>query len=341
MTVISGVTRSIASSPLIANPALSALLVPSPTTSPSELKVHLIDVGQGDSILIDLGETEILIDGGDRSPGVVTYLNNYVDGAIEAMVATHPHADHIGGLIAVLAYFNVNSIWLNGDTSTSQTYIDFMSAANSEGAAIYIAKRGDQIKVGSLVLNVLNPPQPLFTSTNNNSIVLLLRYGDTDFLFTGDAEKEAEESMVAAHLIPDVEVLKVGHHGSNTASTSQFLQAAKPEVAIYMAGIGNNYGHPHDETIAALREIGAEIYGTDINGTIIVTTDGKSYYVQVEKTLPGDANHDGKINALDIAKVERIIALLDSATSGADANQDGKLNALDITKVERIIAGLD
>ena len=327
LTVISGEMHPVASSPI-------------PPTS--LLKVHFIDVGQGDSILIDLGETEILIDGGGRSPGVVAYLNNYVEGAIEAMVATHPHADHIGGLIAVLDNFSVNTIWLNGNTSTSQTYTDFISAVNSEGAAIFITKRGDQISVQSLVLNVLNPPQSSLSGTNDNSIVLLLNYGDTDFLFTGDAEAEAEASMLAAHLIPDVEVLKVGHHGSRTSSTSQFLQEAKPEVALYTAGVGNSYGHPHQETIAALHEIGVEIYGTDINGTVIVTTDGKSYYVQVEKpVLSGDANQDGKINTLDITKVERILAKLDSATLRADANQDGKLNALDITKVERIIAGLN
>ncbi len=260
-----------------------------PTTPPpSPLRVHFIDVGQGDSILVDLGETEILIDGGDKWPGVVTYLQEYVDGAIEAVVATHPHADHIGGLIAVAAHFDVDSFWLNGDTSTSQTYSEFMSSINAEGAEIHVAKRGDQIEVGNLFLDVLNPPQPLLGSTNNKSIVLLLSYGDTDFLFTGDAEAEAEASMVSAYLIPDVEVLKVGHHGSKTASSRQFIEAARPEVAIYMAGEGNSYGHPHEETIATLDDFGAVIYGTDIHGTIIVETNGTTYNVQVVPAGTGD-----------------------------------------------------
>jgi len=129
---------------------------------------------------------------------------------------------------------------------------------------------------------VLNP-QSLLGSTNNNSIVLLLSFGDTDFLFTGDAEAETEASMLAAHLVPDVEILKVGHHGSKTASSKQFLRAALPEVAVYMAGVGNRYGHPHVETILALQAIGAEIYGTDTRGTILITTDGKSYEVHTEK----------------------------------------------------------
>jgi competence protein ComEC len=242
-------------------------------------------VGQGDSILVDLGETEVLIDGGDRLPGVVSYLSGYVDGDIEVMVATHPHADHIGGLIAVLDTFTVDEIWLNGDTSTSATYKDFMERVNSEGAEVTVARRGDTIATGGLVFHVLHPVAPLAEETNNNSIVLLLSYGDIDFLFMGDAQQEAEAAMlVAADMpVPDVEILKVGHHGSRTASSPDFLAATKPEVAIYMAGLGNTYGHPHQETLTALSQIGATIYGTDVSGTITVTTNGETYSVSTER----------------------------------------------------------
>ena len=250
--------------------------------SKGELKVHFIDVGQGDSILVDLGETEILIDGGGKSPGVIEYLSDYVDGAIEAMVATHPHADHIGGLIEVLDIFQVAEIWLNGDTSTSETYSQFTSSVNSEGAQVYEARRGDSIEVGELTFKVLHPVN-LDDTTNNNSIVLSLSYGEIDFLFTGDAEQEAETSMLTEGIVPDVEVLKVGHHGSSSSSSAQFLDAVNPEIAIYMAGEGNSYGHPHQETIAALAEVSAKIYGTDIHGNIIITTDGEGYTKQLEK----------------------------------------------------------
>jgi len=259
-----------------------------PTTPPpaeGELAVHFIDVGQGDAILIDLGETEVLIDGGDKSPGVVAYLNNYVDGPLEAMVATHPHADHIGGLIGVLDAFEVDEIWLNGDTGTSETYSQFMSVVNSEGAQVYEAKRGDTIEVGELTFSVLHPVN-LSGTTNNNSIVLSLSYGQVDFLFTGDAEQEAEASMLMEGVVPDVEVLKVGHHGSKTASSPDFLAVTSPEIAIYMASEGNTYGHPHEETIEALLAVGAEIYGTDIHGTIVVTTNGEEYELQLEKQAP-------------------------------------------------------
>ncbi len=249
------------------------------------LTVHFIDVGQGDSIFLDLGDTEVLIDGGEKSPGVVSYIDDYIDGPLEVMVATHPHTDHIGGLIAVLDAFEVDEIWLNGDTTTSQTYSQFMSAVNSEGTEVFTARRGDTIQAGNLTFNVLNPAN-LSGTINNNSIVLSLSYGQVDFLFTGDAEQEAEASMLAEGIVPDVEILKVGHHGSRTASSIQFLQAAEPECAIYMAGQGNSYGHPHQETITSLCEVGAEIYGTDIHGTVIVTTDGVTYSVLPSSDLP-------------------------------------------------------
>jgi competence protein ComEC len=257
---------------------------PAPTQTKGELKVHFIDVGQGDSILIDLGETEVLIDGGEKSPGVVSYLDKYVDGPLEVMVATHPHADHIGGLIAVLDTFQVEQIWHNGDTSTSKTYTEFMSAVHSEGAPVHTGRRGDKISAGELSFTILNP-STLAGTTNNNSIVASLSYGNVDFLFTGDAEQEAEAAMLAASDIPvpEVEILKVGHHGSRTASSKDFLAVTSPEVAVYMAGKGNSYGHPHQETLDALDQIGAKIYGTDVNGTIIVTTDGAAYTIQTTK----------------------------------------------------------
>jgi len=256
-----------------------------PPTELETLTVHFIDVGQGDSILLDLGDIEMLIDGGDKSPGVVSYIDDYVDGPLEVMVATHPHADHIGGLIGVLDAFEVYHILLNGDTSTSATYSQFMSAVNSEDAEVSVENRGNVFAVNNLTFNVLHPIN-LSGDTNNNSIVLSLSYGQIDFLFTGDVEQEAEASMLAEGIVPDVEILKVGHHGSNTASSLQFLQAVGPECAIYMAGEGNSYGHPHEETIINLCEVGAEIYGTDIHGNIIITTDGETYNLLTSSNVP-------------------------------------------------------
>jgi len=265
--------------------SITAHFVSTPPPPNGAVKVHFIDVGQGDAILIDLGETEILIDGGKATPGVIGYLNSFVDGPLEIMVATHPHADHIGGLIAVLTAFEVQEVWHNGDTSTSQTYTNFMSAVEAEGALVHVATRGDEINAGLLTFMVLHPVTPT-GSINNNSIVLTLTYGEIDFLFTGDAETGAEASMIGAGVVPSVEILKVGHHGSDTASSQSFLAVVQPETAIYMAGEGNSYGHPHAETISALQAIGASIYGTDVHGTIVIITDADGTVYDVEPTNP-------------------------------------------------------
>ena len=203
------------------------------------------------------------------------------------MIATHPHADHIGGLIAVLDNFQIEQIWHNDDINTTQTYDEFMTAVQAEGAEVNIAKRGEEINAGELTVIIFNP-YVLGEDTNNNSIVLSLSYGEIDFLFTGDAEHEAEGDMLVQSIVPlpDVEILKVCHHGSRTACSEMFLEFISPEVAIYMAGEGNRYHHPHAETIFALNSINADIYGTDNFGDVVVITDGETYKIETEKVWP-------------------------------------------------------
>jgi len=259
------------------------------TTPPSDrldqLVVHFIDVGQGDAILIDYGTYEMLIDGG-RWGDCAAYVPNYIDGALEVMVATHPDADHIGGLGEILDILDVEQIWLNGDEASTQTYTDFMAKVNTEGAQVHQAQRGDQISLGALTFDILHPALPLDSDKNENSIVLELSFGQVDFLFTGDAGSGAETSMLAASLIDDIDILKVSHHGSKYCSTANFLAAAQPEIAIYSAGANNTYGHPAPETITRLCNIGAIIYGTDVHGSIVVMTDGITYDIYPSNDVP-------------------------------------------------------
>jgi competence protein ComEC len=260
-----------------------AILVSCLPAPDSNLKVHFIDVGQGDSILIDLGDKEILIDAGEENPGVVNYIRPYIDGKLEVLIATHPHADHIGGLPEVLRNFEVMDIWMNGDQSDSQTYKELLNLAKAKNTTVHTAKRGDVVQTGALNLQVLNPAQPFFKDINNNSIVLNMHYGDIDFLFMGDAEQEAEEAMLLSPdiQIPDCDVLKVGHHGSATATSQDFLSIIKPETAIYMAGKDNKFKHPHQVVIDRLVANGSKVYGTDLNGNLLISTNGNTYNVSV------------------------------------------------------------
>ncbi|MBM2832717.1 MAG: beta-lactamase protein [Dehalococcoidia bacterium] len=252
-----------------------------PGTGVGTLQVHFIDVGQGDSILIQApdGKT-MLIDGSEANSAALEYLKSKGINHLDLVVATHPHADHIGGLVQVLKAIPVAKVITSGQPTTTKTYENFLDAIAAAKAEYVEVKRGDTVRLGYLTFSVLHPISSEGDDLNNGSVVLHLEYGQVSFLFTGDAEKEAEGSVSVSSVSPvKAMILKVGHHGSRTASSRAFLALVEPEVAIYSAGKGNNYGHPHPEAIAALKAAGARIYGTDVNGTVIVTTDGKTYSV--------------------------------------------------------------
>lgn len=259
--------------------AANELLISDPGSSLDPLQVHFINVGKGDAILIDLGKTEILIDGGRELPGIVDYLSHYVDGPLEIVIATHPHDDHIGGLVEVLAEFHVGQIWHSGEEINRRLCREFMKAIEVEGAETFVARLGDTIEVEGLVFRVLNPAN-LDGSTNDNSIVLMFSYGTIDFLFAADAEKAAERHMLEQSIFPveQVEILKVGHHGLTASSSPEFLHTVQPVVAVVMSN------HPENKpTLSALKEMGADVFVTSVNGTIVIDTDGHEFIVRCER----------------------------------------------------------
>jgi competence protein ComEC len=267
---------------------LETICLGAATNVASNIAVHFIDVGQGDSILIDTPEKDVLIDGGPAAAGsvVLSYLGSLNITRIQIVIATHPHEDHIGGLSAILnSTISVNEIMVNGETYSSKTYNDFMTLAYSH--SITVAQRGQTIVLTDTAnLSVFNPIQPLEFSAandhdyvNDNSIVVRLQAGNTSFLFTGDAEGDAEQSMLNAGLDLRSDVLKVGHHGSSYSTTGQFLSAVSPSYAIISVG-ENPYGHPAPSTIQRLISYGATVYETSQSGTIVASTDGTSITFQ-------------------------------------------------------------
>jgi competence protein ComEC len=246
------------------------------------LTVYFIDVGQGDSIFIDTSGLDVLVDGGTRTVGVavVNFLQNLGVDHIDLLVATHMDADHIGGLIAVLnSSVQVGEVLVNNQTGTTVTYSDFMSLANTH--SVVAAQRGDVYVLAEDVnFTVLNPVQPLeFSEQNENSVVMRLQIGGSSFLLMGDAEASTEESILLSGLEVDSDVLKVGHHGSNSSTTDAFLSAVSPSMAVISAGLNNPYGHPHQETLDKLFAHQVTVYGTYQSGTVIISANSTSIQV--------------------------------------------------------------
>lgn len=240
------------------------------------LEVHFIDVGQGDSILIREEDESILIDGGKRSDAttVVDYLKNQDIEEIKYLIGTHPHEDHIGGLRKVVDNFQVKNIIMPDISHNTKTFEDLLDSIMNKGLSITIGKSGDIYNLKEAELLFLAPNSKEYSNVNDYSIVSKLEYGNTSFLLTGDAEKESEKEMVENHLDKlRSDVLKLGHHGSNTSTTEEFLDAVNPSIGIITVGKDNTYGHPSEEVINRLEDMNVQIMRTDLDGNIIIKSD--------------------------------------------------------------------
>ena len=243
---------------------------------------HFIDVGQGDATLIRTSEGHVLIDGGDRHAGpiVVRYLRRARVSRIEYVVATHPHADHIGGLIDVLGAFEVGTIIMPRVAHTTITFERFIEAIEENNIPVREPVPGETIVMGDAVFTIVAPNSSGYANLNDYSVSLLLSYGTVRFLFTGDAEAVSEAEMLERGHDLFAQVLHVGHHGSRTSTTQPFLDAVSPLVAVISVGADNQFGHPHAEVVNRLMAAGATIYRTDRHGTIRISTDGRSLTVR-------------------------------------------------------------
>ncbi len=290
---------------------LAALLFCAVAAFGELLEVHLIDVGQGAAVLLRTGEAAVLVDAG-RDETVAVYLASVGIGSLDLAVATHAHADHIGGFEHVLRAMPVRRLWYNGQTHTTRTFERFIDAVLDSAAAYHEPSRGEQVEFEKLVITVLHPRRSAADYTghlHDMNIVVRAEYGEFSVLLTGDAEVDAELEIIRSGMETASTVLKLGHHGSRTSSSLQFLRAVSPALVVYQAAVGNPYGHPHDEVIVRARDIvGAEVYGTDRHGTIRIVTDGTSYRVTTEVRYEvGDSRGCIDINTASVEELSRII----------------------------------
>lgn len=247
------------------------------------IKIHYIDVGQGDSIFIELpNKQSMLIDAGESSKGniVASYISNMGYSKIDYIVGTHPHTDHIGGLAHIINSFSISKVYMPKSVSTSKTYENLLNTIAQKGLKITSAKAGvNIINDGMLSVNIIAPTKE-YSDLNNSSAVVKITYGNRQFLFMGDVETKSENNIISN---VSADVIKVGHHGSDTSSGQAFVNKVKPKYAIIMVGSNNKYGHPYQTIVDRWSNSGAKVYRTDISGNIIVISDGNSLDIKTSK----------------------------------------------------------
>ena len=243
----------------------------------NEIIVAFLDVGQGDSILIRSRDHAVLIDGGDinRNEPVLGYLRRAGISRLDYVIATHPHRDHIGGLITVLGRIEVGQILMPDVVHTTYTFEHFIAVIENNQIPVHAPTPGESFAAGIINFTVLAPEEGFAGSNlNDASIVLRLDHGNTSFLFTGDAEGGSERAMLASGQDLSADVIKIGHHGSRTSTSDAFLDGVMPMAAVISVGSSNRFGHPHSEVLVRLKYRGIAVYRTDEMGTVVMATDG-------------------------------------------------------------------
>ena len=258
-------------------------------TDVEKLSVHYIDVGQGDSIYITSGGEGMLIDCGESgdADSVISYLDNMGVVKIDYVVGTHPHSDHMGGMSKIVEHFDIGEMIIphidDSDTPTTKYFEKFLNACAEKSLSLTEAELGRKIEVGDAEFEIIAPNSQDYSNVNNYSVSFIMHHGENSFIFTGDAEKLAENEMIEKNVLEDIDVYKAGHHGSDTSSSEDFLNIIKPDYAVISCGEGNSYGHPNDITIENLNKFTDKIYRTDLCGTVVFESDGKELTVETER----------------------------------------------------------
>lgn len=248
------------------------------TNSENTMKVSYIDVGQGDSILVQVNGKNLLIDAGpnDSTDKLMSYLNKQNIKKLDFIVATHPHEDHIGAMDTVIKKYNIGEFYAPKKMTTTKTFENMITALKSKNIKINTAAAGVSLDLGKNVrCEMISPNGKDYENLNNYSAAIKITYGNSKFLFMGDAEKLSEKEILNKNYDISSDVLKLGHHGSSSSSSKAFLDKVSPKIAIISCGKNNDYGHPHKETLEEMKKRNIQVYRTDIDGSIVLISDGK------------------------------------------------------------------
>lgn len=294
-----------------------------------ELKVHYIDAGQADATLFQFNDNgkdyHILFDAGDwKRHDVIDYLHSAKVPFIDLLIISHPDADHIGQMADIIHTFGVGEVWMSGNESTSKTFQRALEAVLDSGADYHEPRTGEIFSIGPMEINVVHPAN-ITGKANEESLSAKFTYGSVSFLFTGDADKQAELQMIDSGMDLHADILQLGHHGSNTSTDTSFLTAVNPDIAIYSAGLDNDYGHPHQEVVTRVQQAGIKLYGTDVHGTILIQTNGKQYTIETNKK--------GRINS----RINKKSETLSNPTNKQKDNNCIDINTASVEEVQQII----
>lgn len=318
---------------------------PALSTEPGQLTVHYIDVGQADCELLLMDDSAMLIDAGNNDDGdmVVEYLKEQGVTRLDYVVGTHPHEDHIGGLDDVINNFEVGTVIMPEAETNTKTFEDVLDAIDAQGLSITAPVPGDVYDFGGIQFTILAPNGDSYSSLNNYSVVLQVVNGQDSFLFTGDAETESEQEMLQNGLSLRSTVLKVGHHGSRSSSSEEFLNAVSPTYAIISCETGNDYGHPHQETLDRLQAHKISYFRTDTQGTIIAYSDGNGVTFNTQPAWGSTTTQTPTPSTPSTSKDDPIVVVTKSGSKyhRPDCSQIRQSTLTEMTRSEAIAQGYE